>query len=249
MGFGSSAETWFIWSLFVSLALFNLLHWTDPRNFFPGFLGFYHLLALITQCQMMPIIQEQARCRGLSLPRSGTRAGVCGAAGRAVTQQLPADMAVLIPTAGNRRGDGNRCSWEQSPVLHTAWCSTVLGQGSKLIAWHWWLSHPSAPSRWVVMKEFTCVTLGPLCCYQRRAFLLPFIFWVGWRRQAPAFSPTRLQPQAFTNLCTCMGWRGPPVAPVCVWPNCSSPPSWSFGEALTQHSHQPGLWGLCAVLK
>lgn len=107
MGFGSSAETWFIWSLFVSLALFNLLHWTDPRNFFPGVLGFYHLLALITGCQTVPIIQEQACCRGLSLLWRGTRAGACGAAGRAVTQQLPTDMAVLMPVqlvAGGEMG-------------------------------------------------------------------------------------------------------------------------------------------------
>lgn len=102
MGFGLSAEAWFIWSLFVSLALFNLLYWTDPGNPFPGFLGFYHLLALITQCQTVPVIQEQARCRGLSLLWSVTRAGVCGAAGRAVTQQLP---TVLLPVQLVTRGE------------------------------------------------------------------------------------------------------------------------------------------------
>lgn len=151
-------------------------------------------------------------------------------------------------TADNQRGDGNWCSQEQSPVLHTsAWCNTALVQGSNLIAQHWWWSHPSTTSRWVAMKEFTCTMLGPLCCYQRRAFLFPFIFHVGRRKQALASSPARLRPQGFTHLCLCVGWRGPLVAPACVCPNCASPPSWSFAEALARHSR--GLWGLWAVLQ
>lgn len=94
-------------------------------------------------------------------------------------------------------------------MLHTsAWCNTILHQGSKLIAQHWWSSHPSTTSRWVVMKEFTCTTPGPCAAIREEAFVACHL--LSWLKEASAsILPSKAAaPSLHTSLHVC-GMEGP----------------------------------------
>lgn len=66
----------------------------------------------------------------------------------------------------------------------------------------WQPSHPSTPTRWVNMKGFTCITLGPLYCCQKRVFSLPFYLQSCFKEASGTILPNK-------NLCTGEGCDSP----------------------------------------